>query len=151
MFPIRFDDIQNNHYRLFSHYGGEPLAGQYSHKQFFRHIPNAQLENYFRSQNIELAINCSDFKEKEVERIFLAFTALPEDQQASIEAEFQDIHAMACEGGINALIAEAYFYQDENFVEAISEIEGFHAKVMWAFLEKQRYWQGANCPCHPFQ
>ena len=75
------------------------MAGQYSHKHYFRHAPNNQLVSYFSAKAIELDVNFSDLKEKEVERIFLAFTALPEAQQAVMEAEFQDIHAMACEGG----------------------------------------------------
>ncbi len=83
------------------------MAGQYSHKQFFRHIPNFQLDNYFTSKNIDLGVNLKELKEKDVESIFQAFTALPEEQQASIEAEFQDIDALACEGGITALIDEA--------------------------------------------
>ncbi len=124
------------------------MANQYSHKQFFRHIPNSQLENYFTSKSIGLGVNFNEFKEKNVESIFIAFTALPEGQQASIEAEFQDIHAMACEGGITALIDEADFYKDETFVTDISDIEGFHAKVMWAFLEKPRYWLGATMFLH---
>jgi hypothetical protein len=124
------------------------LAGQYSHKHFFRHIPNSQLGLYFSSKEIELVINFKELKEKDVESIFLALTALPEEQQANIEAEFQDIHAMACEGGITALIDEAHFHEDYSFVEDISEIEGFHAKVMWAFLEKHDYWLGATMFLH---
>lgn len=124
------------------------MAGQYSHKHFFRHVPNNQLVSYFSAKAIELDVNFSDLKEKEVERIFLAFTALPETQQAVMEAEFQDIHAMACEGGIAALIDEAHFYNDETFVESVAEFEGFHAKVMWAFLEKQAYWLGATMFLH---
>lgn len=65
-----------------------------------------------------------------------------------IEAEFQDIHAMACGGGIKALIDEAHFYDDKSFIEDISKIEGFHAKVMWAFLNKEDYWLGANMFLH---
>ncbi|MCZ6802418.1 MAG: hypothetical protein O7D86_00375 [Proteobacteria bacterium] len=85
------------------------MAGQYSHKQFFRRVPNTQLASYFKSRNIDLGIDFTDLKEKEVKSIFQAFTALPEDQQAKIEAEFQDVNAMACEGGVAALIDEADF------------------------------------------
>jgi len=93
------------------------LAGQYSHKHFFRHVPNHQLAEYFNAKTIELNVDFSTLKEKEVDTVFITFTALPEEQQATIEAEFQDIHAMACEGGITALIDEAHFYDNQSFVE----------------------------------
>jgi hypothetical protein len=124
------------------------LAGQYSHKHFFRHVPNHQLANYFNAKVVDFSVDLSELKEKEVDAIFIAFTALPEDQQAMIEAEFQDIHAMACEGGITTLIDEAHFYDDESFVEDIADIEGFHSKVMWAYLNKHDYWLGATMFLH---
>ena len=127
------------------------MAAQYSHMQFFRHVPNAQLAAYFESKDIDLGINFTEEKgkkKKKKEEIFQAFTALPADQQANIEAEFQDVNAMACEGGVAALIDEADFHQDEGFIESISEIDGFHAKVMWAFLEKKNYWKGATMFLH---
>ena len=127
------------------------MAAQYSHMQFFRHVPNAQLAAYFESKDIDLGINFTEEKgkkKKKKEEIFQAFTALPKDQQANIEAEFQDVNAMACEGGVAALIDEADFHQDEGFIESISEIDGFHAKVMWAFLEKKNYWKGATMFLH---
>ena len=124
------------------------MAGQYSHKHFFRHVPNHQLAEYFSSKAVELGVDFNMLKEKEVEIIFNAFTALTEEQQAMIEAEFQDIHAMACVGGISALIDESIFHDDELFVDDISEIEGFHAKVMWAYLSKNDYWLGATMFLH---
>ncbi|CAA9890369.1 conserved hypothetical protein [Candidatus Methylobacter favarea] len=124
------------------------MAGQYSHKQFFRKIPPAQLASYFATQQVDLGIDFSTYNEKQVDGLFAAFTALPEDQQTAIEAEFQDIHAMACEGGVAALIDEAAFHEDDSFVASIAAIDGFHAKVMWAFLEKHHLWQGATLFLH---
>ncbi|RDH80802.1 MAG: hypothetical protein DIZ80_17425 [endosymbiont of Galathealinum brachiosum] len=122
--------------------------GQYSHLQFFRHTPNAQLAVYFSSKNINLGIDLTRLKETEAEMILKAFTQLPDDQQAEIEAEFQDVNALACEGGIAALIDESRFHDDDGFVEAVAAIDGFHSKVMWAFLEKPTYWRGASMFLH---
>lgn len=122
--------------------------GQYSHLQFFRQTPNTQLAAYFSSKSIDLGIDLIKLKKKDTEAILQAFTQLPDEQQAEIEAEFQDINALACEGGIAALIDEAGFHEDNDFVAAIADIEGFHAKVMWAFLEKPIYWRGASMFLH---
>lgn len=118
------------------------MTTQYSHRQFFRRTPNALLEKYFATKGIKLDIDFSDSKAKGY--LFQAFTELPEEQQAMIETEFQNVNAMACEGGVAALIDEARHHQDDSFIETIAEIVGFHAKVMWAFLEKQEYWRGAS-------
>jgi len=124
------------------------LAGQYSHKHFFRQVPQNQLASYFAAKGIDLGVDFTELNRKQVDSLFVAFTGLPEEKQTAVEAEFQDIHAMACAGGIAALIDEAYFYKDDTFVERVSEFEGFHAKVMWAFLEKHTYWLGATMFLH---
>ena len=124
------------------------MASQYSHKHFFRQVPHGQLASYFDAKNIDLGIDFIALSEKKADSLFTAFTGLPEEQQTAIEAEFQDIHAMACEGGVAALIDEAVFHEDDAFVESISAIVGLHAKVMWAFLEKPRFWQGATLFLH---
>ncbi|TAN70352.1 MAG: hypothetical protein EPN17_05730 [Methylobacter sp.] len=124
------------------------MAGQYSHKHFFRQVPHNQIASYFDAKGIDLGVDFTGLIEKQVDSLFVAFTGLPEEQQTSIEAEFQDIHAMACEGGVAALIDEAVFHEDDAFVESISAIVGLHAKVMWAFLEKPRFWQGATLFLH---
>ena len=124
------------------------MAGQYSHLQFFRRTPNSQLAAYFSFKGIDLGIDLKKLNEKDTEAILQAFTQLPVEQQAEIEAEFQDVNALACEGGVAALIDEASFHQDNDFVQAIAAIEGFHAKVMWAFLDKLEYWRGASMFLH---
>lgn len=124
------------------------MAGQYSHKQFFRRVPNSQLADYFHIKGVDLGIEFSKLKEKDVDTLFDAFTGLSPELQATIEAEFQDVNAMACEGGIAALCDEAGFHKDEAFIDSIATIEGFHAKVMWSFLEKKDYWRGATMFLH---
>lgn len=119
------------------------MAAQYSHRQFFRHVPNDLLARYFNKKKIDLGVDFKKIGEKEVDQLFAAFSVLDERKQASIEAEFQDINAMACDGGVAALIDESSFHDDAGFTGVIAAIEGLHAKVMWAFLNKKTYWHGA--------
>jgi len=122
------------------------MAGQYSHRQFLRRTPNEFLESYFTSKGINLGV---DFKGQKIkEAIFQTLINLLEAQQAEIETEFQNINAMACEGGIMALRDEATFHKDDTFAESIDAIDGFHAKAMWAFLEKHEYWRVATMFLH---
>ena len=124
------------------------MASQYSHLQFFRRVPNPLLEKYFLSRNVVLGLDLAKLKPTEVEPILDAFMLLDSTQQAEIEAEFQDIHALSTEGGIRALVDEADFHGDEGFAGELASLEGFHAKVMWAFLEKPLYWRGATMFLH---
>lgn len=125
------------------------MAGQYSHRQFFRRVPNELLARYFTTKEVSLGLDVAELDDaKGVESIFDAFTNLPEDQQAVMEVDFQDIDAMACEGGIGALLDEADFHENGTFPEEISAIDGFHAKAMWSFLDKSDYWRGASAFLH---
>ncbi len=124
------------------------MASQYQHRQFFRRVPNALLARYFEAREVALDVDFGDLTETQVEPIFEAFTTLPVDQQADMEVDFQDINALATDGGIEALRNEAAFYDDEAFPEAISTIDGYHAKAMWAFLHKPEYWKGASALLH---
>ena len=124
------------------------MASQYQHRQFFRRMPNALLARYFEATDTDLKLDFGKLRETEVEPIFQAFTALPEDQQAVMEVDFQDINALACDSGIGALRNEADFYGDASFPEEISAIDGYHAKAMWAFLHKPAYWKGASAILH---
>lgn len=125
------------------------MASQYSHLQFFRNTPNVLLGRYFTEKHGVLQeIAFDKLKERDVEPIFLAFTALSGEKQAQIEAECQDIDAMACQGGVTALTDEANYHDDAAFPAAISKLDGFHGAVMWSFLDHPGYWTGATMFLH---
>jgi hypothetical protein len=124
------------------------MATQYSNRQFFRSTPNAYLAQYFESKDIDLGVDFTQLKESAADAIQEAFNPLADNQKADIEAEFQNVNALACEGGATALADEANFYDDKAFIDSISAIEGFHAKAMWAFLNKPKYWRGAAMFLH---
>jgi hypothetical protein len=124
------------------------VAAQYSNRQFFRKTPNQLLAQFFAAKGIPLEVDVVELNETAVDVLQGALNVLPDGQKAEIEAIFQDINALACEGGIAALIDEANFHNDETFVDTIAAIEGFHAKAMWAFLEKHSYWHGASMFLH---
>lgn len=121
------------------------MARQYSPTQFFRSVPNALLARYFQEKHGVLKeIDFDKLKKNDVDTIFNAFMELPTEKRAEIEAECQDIDAMACQGAATALADEADFHENADFSEAFSKIDGFHGKAMWAFLEHPEYWAGAT-------
>lgn len=76
--------------------------------------------------------------------VFVAFCKLPHEESSQLEALFQEVHAMATDGGIQALIDEATFHKDSAFTEEISPIVGHYNKVIWVLLNKPKYLRGAR-------
>ena len=124
------------------------MTGQFSYLQFLRRTPTEFLEKYFNSKKLELNIDFKKLGKSQETIIFEAIKALIDEQQRLVEADFQNINAMACEGGIAALIDEANYHDDFKCTESISAIDGFHAKALWAFLERNDYWRAATMFLH---
>ena len=126
------------------------MADQYSPKNFLRNVPNALLQRYFEEKQIAPAIDWENLDEgkKGADALFEATATLSEEQQAAIEIDFQNINALACEGGIQALVNEALFEENDAFQEGMFTIDGLHAKAMWAFLEEPDYWRAASLLLH---
>lgn len=124
------------------------MAAQYSNRSFFRKIPNHYLAQFFDTESLELEVDFDQLDENAVDEIQMALDGVASGKVADVEAKFQDINALACEGGITALVDEAGFYNDEKFVEQIAAIDGFHAKAIWAYLNKPAYWRGATMFLH---
>jgi len=124
------------------------MAAQYSNRHFFRKTPNHFLARFFEAKGIQLDLDFTQLKENDADRLQIAFNTLTDSQTSEIEAAFQDVNALACEGGIMALADEARFHGDDAFIEEIAAIEGFHAKAMWAFLHQPKYWHGAAMFLH---
>jgi hypothetical protein len=120
------------------------LAGQYSHKQFFRNIGNTYLARYFEHHHIDIDLDLAELTKKDTDSIFVAFSQLNEDMQAKVEADFQNVDALATDGGITALVDESDYHKDPSFSADIAKIEGMHNKAMWAYLERNAYWLGAS-------
>lgn len=124
------------------------MAAQYSNRHFFRKTPNQYLAAFFKAKGVELDIDFDQLKESAADTLQEALNGLSNEQIADIEAEFQGVNALAYEGGIAALVDEANFHHDDDFVETITAIEGFHAKAIWAYLNHSGYWRGAAMFSH---
>ncbi|MFT7389037.1 MAG: hypothetical protein ACI8VC_002301 [Candidatus Endobugula sp.] len=115
----------------------------YSNRHFFRQAPNHYLALYFDSKGIDVHTDINALKENDIDALQGILNPLEDALTASIEADFQGVNALAREGGINALVDEARFHGDEDFIKAIADLDGFHAMAFYAFLNKRSYWQGA--------
>ena len=124
------------------------MAGQYSHRQFFRQTPNALLQRYFKDKTIDFNVDFNTVKDNDGDTLFNALIGFEDNEQTIVEADFKAINALACEAGIQALVDESAYFNDDAFVVDIAAIEGFHAKALWAFIEKPNYWHCAAMFLH---
>ncbi len=122
----------------------------YSPHSFFRKVPHTLLATYFEKNQITLELDWSELKgvKQSAEAIFQALLKLPEEQQATIEVDFQNVHALASSGGIDGLNNEAKFDNNFQFIEDMANIDGEHAKSMWAYLHEEQYWPAASSMLH---
>jgi len=122
------------------------MARNYSPKSFFRHVPNAMLKRYFSQRDVLEEHDFSGISETKIEPIYKAWLTLSNDQQGEMERDFREIDALACEGGIKAIIDEAEWH-GEALAGILSEHVGFHEKAFWVFLERNKYWPAASAFC----
>jgi hypothetical protein len=71
---------------------------QYSNRQFFRQTPNHYLALYFESKGIEVDTDIAQLEENDSDALQGIINQLDDAQKADIEADFQGINALACEG-----------------------------------------------------
>ena len=122
------------------------MSRQYSPKSFFRHAPNAMLKRYFAKHDVLTEYDFSAITETKIEPIYQAWLSLPDTQRGEMERDFKAIDALACEGGVKAIIDEADWH-DENLADILSEYDDFHTKAFWVFLERPKYWPAACAFC----
>ncbi|MDP1766072.1 MAG: hypothetical protein Q8K83_04130 [Methylotenera sp.] len=122
------------------------MARHYSPKSFFRHAPNAMMMRYFSKHGVLTEHDFSEIPETKIEPIYQAWLSLPDTQRGEMERDFRDIDALACEGGVKAILDEAEWH-NENLAKILGEHEGFHEKAFWVFLERPKYWPAASAFC----
>ena len=122
------------------------MARHYSPRSFFRHAPNAMLKRYFANHDVLTEYDFSEVTEKKIEPIYQAWLSLPDAQRGEMERDFKEIDALAG-GGVKAIIDEAEWH-GENLAEILSELDSFHEKAFWVFLERPKYWPAARAFCH---
>jgi hypothetical protein len=121
----------------------------YSPKRFFRDVPAHLLARYFKQKTLLADFNFASLFEAEIDPLYTAWEALAENQKIDSEQDFKEIDALACEGGIRAILDDAEWYGEEDVLLAgMRSLKSFHEKAFWIFLEHQKYWFAANAFFH---
>lgn len=130
------------------------MARHYSTKNFFRQIPNALLGRYFAGRGLFGDLDFAAMKETQPEALFDAWLELPEDRRKPLDAEFQDIFELSCEGGFRAIIDEASWQMQTDpdalteFIETLSALPNHYHRAMLTYLDHRGCWKGATSFYH---
>ncbi len=118
------------------------MSKQYQPKSFFRQSPNRFLRQYFAAHNVLIDVDFGELTETQIEPIYDAWLALPEETRKAMEQDFQEIVELATEGGSKAILDEADWH-GEDLAPQFAELGGFHEHAFWTFLEHPKCWRGA--------
>lgn len=121
-------------------------------KRFLRQTPLDLIEAYFEAAALPLGIDFSKLSAKDVDPIAAAIGDLDEQARLKVMNDFGEIEAIASERGMQALCDEANwqvqndpstFGVDRTLRERLSAMESDHARAMWIYIHRRKYWHGA--------
>ena len=122
---------------------------QFAMRQFFRDAPINLLERYFKGNGWLTDFDFSGFQAGNVEPLYRAWEALPDEARAQSEETFREIDALACEGGIKAILDDAEFWgKREELLAVVSALDSWHERSFTIFLDHPQYWKVATAFFH---
>jgi len=110
------------------------MAHDYAPKQFLRNAKNALLKEYFTARGELADIDWDNLKETDVDPVYAAWQALPEDKQEEVEQDFRDIYDLASAEGTRTLIEEGRFHGLDLGTE-LDGVDGFINKAFHVLLK----------------
>src|SRR3972149_4842170 len=106
----------------------------YSPKTFFRQVPKVVLREFFDRFSPLDGFAWESVSERSIDPLFEAFQILPPETQRDLERAFQEIHAMATDDGIRAIIEESD-WKGLALGEVFAQLDGVHHCAMRAYLD----------------
>jgi len=119
------------------------MARQYAPRTFLRRTPNTQLEQYFTSFAIPIAVDWDTASETDDGPIFEAIEQLSADVVQRINSDFSQIHEMASAKGVAAIVEEATLW-NQDWSERFAEMGNDYERAMWTFLHEPRRFAAAG-------
>lgn len=109
------------------------MTSDYAPKPFLRQTENKLLRTYFGGKELLHEIDWDNLKETDVDAVYDAWQALPQQERVKIESDFQVIFDMASVDGVRILIEEGR-YKGIDLKPGLDALGGFLNKSCWVFL-----------------
>lgn len=121
------------------------MTRSYSPKAVFRHLPAPVVRLLFDRFSLSLGIDWES--EPTPDDIGTAWQALPEAGRLPVEKVLRDVHELACEDGITALLEECAV-RGVGLADALTGLDGLHHKALWAYLHHPEPFRLASLITH---
>ena len=113
--------------------------GHYNHRTVLRQISNRLLREYFESKGRPLCVEWDRITETQIQSVYDEFLRLPEALYREAELDMRDIHAVATEDGLRAVI-EAGRACDRPVAADIAKLDSRYDRAMWVLLHRPDIW-----------
>jgi hypothetical protein len=119
------------------------MPTDYAPKLFLRQAENVLLREYFTARGELADIKWESLQETDVDPIYDAWQALPENKQEQVEQDFRDIFDLASEEGVQTLIDEGRFHDLDLAIE-IGPLDGLLNKAFLVYLKHKKVFEVAH-------
>jgi hypothetical protein len=116
---------------------------QFNPKRVLRQTSNALLKGFFSQQNLHPQVSWDQLRETQVDEVFRALQALPDDPRERIEVVLQDLDDVANEDGVQVMIEEASF-RGVDIADDLEAMDSRFDKAMWVLLRHPDIWKAAS-------
>lgn len=119
----------------------------YNPKTVLRQVSKPLLKEFFAARKHPLPIAWEQLGETQIQGIYDEFNHLPETVRREIELDLQDIHTVATEDGVRAMV-EAGSFHGKPVADDLAPHDSRYDKAMWVLLNRPDIWQEAVTFAH---
>jgi len=109
------------------------MAKHFDPRKVLKQVSNALLAEFFGRQRALAGLPWQELGETNVEPIFEAWQALPEEKRKAVQVVLQDVNEVADERGLRVLAEEIHRWSPERMGE-FDALEGRLDKAFWTYL-----------------
>jgi hypothetical protein len=120
------------------------MSRVYSLQTILRQLPKPELGRFFERMKLPLDLSWNSLRPREIEPILEAFLRVPSLLAAPIEREFQRLHNLSCEMGLNAFIEAAVVAGDSRLHERWPAEGTPYERAIYVWLEHPSYFDDAE-------
>lgn len=111
------------------------MARTFSLSTFFRMVPHALLEAFFRKLQIDIALLSSgSLKQRDVAALLDFYFAQPSEVQNQVDRIFREVYELACATGFETLCYMAECLQADGWDDVNIGNKTLYGKSLWAWL-----------------
>jgi hypothetical protein len=118
------------------------MPGHYNLRSFLRQLSRELLSELFEHNEIDIGLDLSALKKRQIDPIFAAINALPDDRRQPLDEDFRNIGSISTPGGISQIIGEARF-QGFDIIEKLLPFASLIDRAAWAALHHRPVFDAA--------